>query len=1102
MLFLQQKESNTNTVIFNNCTFVGFYAQDVSILYSVYSKILFDSCYFAYAEEWSEDLLLAKAGTLMRISTSDVMISNCEFKNLLTSENQATIFDVEKSNILSIKDSSFSNFYLSSPCILLSSIQTFLVSDCIFSDIFFSFNSYLSTNERFFKITNAMNATFKKIIAKNLQLKKLPDNDILEILNNGFIMAENSFLSVFDSEIENVLAVKGSFIFALNTTIQLFNTSFLYLRAIFDGGVLLSKDSLIQIEGCNFTNCLAKGIGGAIFSLLPDFTDRNFVILSNFYNNSAQIGGAIYYKIRVLEIDLNTVYFTENKAVYGKSRYSYPRKLELVEYPNLTKLNDSLSSFRPGGLFPNLTFFLLDEENNRINSSNPFSPLLIELTPNSSYKNNLAGLNNKLKLSLDYSIEDFSFKIRGMQLFGDRESTTIVSFYHPDIKVPLKKINNFTNMENLLHAVHFRNCQIGELDKRNSTLECEVCKPGFYSFSTSDLICKECLRGLVCNETGITYVLAGYWRDEIYSEVIESCEDYPLNCIGGVQAGNSLCSEGHIGALCASCDLMKTFWSKNYARSSGSQCIDCSRVKWNYVILFVLSLLNFISIFLAIRGIINTVKNIIQTKALKALAKYMLFDDGEKMSSIYLKIYLSYFQIIKVITTFDLSIPSWLQQTPETVGEPVSSALYSFDCAIPQFTFNISYLYFKLIFTLLIPIFYLVIFGGSFLLLAFIKGLKNHFSYIYTVCLFILINYQPDIVQQLIEVLSCKKIGGKYYIQSDYNFECYTDEFYFFTLVLVIPALIFWVFLVPGLILIYLFVYRHQLDETKHIIRLGYVYQEYEIYFWEFLKMYQKMLIVFFLQFYNSEIMIKGILILGVECLYFVFLSKYNPFSLMTLNKLEKLTTLIIFFSIIFALVGNKQNNHTYLISISYASLAILNVLYNGLMLFFIISSFFEEYTEILKFKFLKVTKRLGIKNYFNIRELNPRAREKWKLAKRLVCKHLREKARNKKNEPNSNLEIELEIPKNKEEENNHLLIHKTDNPKSPEINYISNEEIEEINSAVKLKINDPKREEFLCIETINDEELEHLEKKEKNVHVLSRHISNHIKIIKENSNN
>ena len=224
----------------------------------------------------------------------------------------------------------------------------------------------------------------------------------------------------------------------------------------------------------------------------------------------------------------------------------------------------------------------------------------------------------------------------------------------------------------------------------------------------------------------------------------------------------------------------------------------------------------------------------------------MLFDDGERMSSIYLKIYLSYFQIIKAITSFNLSIPSWLEQTPETVGEPVSSALYSFDCAIPQFNFDISYLYFKLIFTLLIHIFYLVIFGGSFLLFAFIRGVRNQFSYIYTVCLFILINYQPDIVQQLIEVLSCKKIGDKYYIQSDYNFECYTDEFYFFTLVLVIPALILWVFLVPGLILIYLIVYRHQLDETKHIIRLGYVYQEYQIYFWEFLKMYQKMLIIFF----------------------------------------------------------------------------------------------------------------------------------------------------------------------------------------------------------------------------------------------------------------
>ena len=46
-----------------------------------------------------------------------------------------------------------------------------------------------------------------------------------------------------------------------------------------------------------------------------------------------------------------------------------------------------------------------------------------------------------------------------------------------------------------------------------------------------------------------------YWRAFYYSEIIESCYHLSTNCQGRWFAGDPSCIEGHIGALCESCDL-------------------------------------------------------------------------------------------------------------------------------------------------------------------------------------------------------------------------------------------------------------------------------------------------------------------------------------------------------------------------------------------------------------------------------------------------------------------------------------------------------------------------------------------------------------------
>jgi hypothetical protein len=66
------------------------------------------------------------------------------------------------------------------------------------------------------------------------------------------------------------------------------------------------------------------------------------------------------------------------------------------------------------------------------------------------------------------------------------------------------------------------------------------------------------------------------------------------------------------------------------------------------------------------------------------------------------------------------------------------------------------------------------------------------------------------------------------------------------------PMLVLWTVLLPGLFLFLLFRIRHRLDEPENRYRLGFFYNEYEnhAYFWEFVKMFEKEIIIIALTYY------------------------------------------------------------------------------------------------------------------------------------------------------------------------------------------------------------------------------------------------------------
>lgn len=84
----------------------------------------------------------------------------------------------------------------------------------------------------------------------------------------------------------------------------------------------------------------------------------------------------------------------------------------------------------------------------------------------------------------------------------------------------------------------------------------------------------------ICAGEDLLYVNPGHWRRHNQTDNIVECKEATENCVGDINrsniAGNFLCYEGHIGALCMECDIEAIFWSESFAHSSSYACGRCS----------------------------------------------------------------------------------------------------------------------------------------------------------------------------------------------------------------------------------------------------------------------------------------------------------------------------------------------------------------------------------------------------------------------------------------------------------------------------------------------------------------------------------------------
>ena len=108
-------------------------------------------------------------------------------------------------------------------------------------------------------------------------------------------------------------------------------------------------------------------------------------------------------------------------------------------------------------------------------------------------------------------------------------------------------------------------------------------------------------------------------------------------------------------------------------------------------------------------------------------------------------------QIVSAITTFDLNINTEFSIWPDIMGSPVEQMSYSLDCFLVNVKREIPIVYLRIIWSLIMPIYYYLIFYVFFKLMEFYERIKHVRSnitkrLIFTTAIFLYIYMQPSLV--------------------------------------------------------------------------------------------------------------------------------------------------------------------------------------------------------------------------------------------------------------------------------------------------------------------------------------------------------------------
>ncbi|CAK55869.1 unnamed protein product (macronuclear) [Paramecium tetraurelia] len=848
---------------------------------------------------------------------------------------------------------------------------------------------------------NSMNLRLKNVSLINNTCGVIGCLSFLQ--NSNFNLNENQQNRILQNSVEKIKNIQ-------NKQIQLKISNSLFINNIADyGGACFFIDLNMLIEKCLFNNNQARETGGAIYYYSEE-QNHILILDSQLIQNKAQIGGGLYQNGETIqELTKGNVYIKENLGTkYADNLASVPMYLSLsldglnllknkLLFKNQTTQIDEVEVqpyyylgaeektdqiLVPSGL-KIYDYKHFDAQSNSYIDYN-FSFRLIPLNIQFEQMKNLNGtectinpsvvntsniqekiqniLENISAQSLSYTQVKFNDQTQDYNLdnltvyfnpLQEQQYSLQLAFICKAIKIPV--FNNYSpyelnyTLDNYILLLHLRTfkCQLGEY--LNSTsggcVQCDITQ-NQYSVQENAQACQfKNEQKMKSIKPAMIELRSGYWRAYYYSNVVELCYHQQQNCQGGWFAGNPSCGLGHIGALCEQCDLYNIRGQGYFSISQAYGCSGCEQVAKNIINIVLVVLWTLLSLFISVTSTVQMIEEFIFQLKLKSLRNYMITQPTS--TSVLLKVFTNYLQIISSITSFQLSIPSGISLVVSGVGNPMDSMAFSLDCFLADSIEIVPILYFRIIFSLLTIGIYIMLFFSIYIMLLFLKKGKFQITFMTTTFIYIYIYLFPNIVSGLIGLLSYRKISNEFWVSGNVSYLYNTYQHTIWLISFVIPSLFILGLFIPFLFWFVVYYNRKQLNSMKVRKMWGYLYNEYklETYYWETLKILQKEIIILVLLYYSDYVAVKASLVFLILYIYSHLSTKYKPYQSAPLNKIDFLSTSICSISIVLAssIYTAQSFDIIEVVLPFYTILAVLNFLFVANMLQKLVYAYFDK---------------------------------------------------------------------------------------------------------------------------------------------------------------
>lgn len=639
-----------------------------------------------------------------------------------------------------------------------------------------------------------------------------------------------------------------------------FITNSIFLRNTADvGGALQVTNYFLSIANSQFEGNRAVE-GGAIHLDCVVIEMCNFAVSSSaFTNNSAEVkGGSIAWL--AVKPQLTHLTFAGNSAMYGPDIGSYPTQIVLnsVSGRSLSRISD----FPPGQQTPvTLSASILDHYGQIITTDNSSMAVLASTNPSSS----VLGAAKVIAVQGTFLFNDFKVYGAPASPLNLTLSSSAVSTDQPGDPDP--------HIPSILLTFELRDCVPGET---KTLVSCDVCSAGTYSFDPLTP-CQTCPAHAQCLGNFTLTPDSGYWRSGNFSHLIRACLNSGA-CLGGQVPEQPLsltgyCSTGYENNLCQACQA-------GYSRSGKNNCGKCPDNSVNIVRLaFILLGLILVLAFL----VWSTLRASTRPKA-----EY----------SILFKIMANYLQLVTLILGFKLKWPQEVVDayTAQTSMGGTADEIFSIDCLLQHTTSPDAVHYRKLVILVLLPV---VFISASVFFWGVVAWKKRNWVLMRRECaativiMFFLI--LPTLVDALFSLFSCMEIEtGEYWLITNLSLKCWNSSHRLYMLVVGLPGLVVWVFGVPLLCLCVLIRNRRKQDEIWMKLQYGFLISGYKrtCYYWEFVILYRKVLIIICAVFITNFMPIRALTIQIVLLVAFFLQVQVEPYTTKSLNRTETLAIL------------------------------------------------------------------------------------------------------------------------------------------------------------------------------------------------------------------